>query len=309
MGFVVSGLTTYVETAKDALIKRIVLGDTPNLTVDNLTKQTGIKTSKRLNYLTVAPVLQNGRGCGFTASGSTEFTDRLLDTAMYKINDQWCPDDLLNKFAENQVAIAAGKERLPFEEEITNEIVDKVNDAIEKLVWTGATSANSGTDLVDGFLTLALNQDSASTIDVAIESGSTVYAAIKAVYMALPEEILDKAVIFVSPALYRQYIQELVAANLYHYDPANGQPVEMFLPGTNAKVRNTKGLAGDKTHIYASCWENMVYGCDLSNDEESFKLWFSDDDDVFKLKIRWNFGVMTYYPDMVVLGTAAANLV
>ena len=307
MSYVVSGLTAFIDNKRDTLIKSAVLGRTPNYTLDRVAKRFGIKTSEKLNFMNLTPTLQSGRGCGFSANSSADFSERDLNTEIYKVNSTFCPDDLLAKYAENQVAIAAGKERLPFEEEIANEIVDGVADQIEGLAWTGATSANSGTDLVDGFVTLALNQDSASTKFVtAVTSADSVYTAIKKVYMEIPEEWLDKAFIAVSPALFRQYIQELVAANLYHYDPANGAVNEMFIPGADVKVVKVKGLAGTK-YIYASIWDNLVAGMDMANDAEELKVWFSDDDDVFKVKLRFNIGFTTYFPDAVLLANMAGE--
>ena len=308
-GFVVSGLTDYIENKRDTLIKSAVIGRTPNYTLDRVAKRFGIKTSEMLNFLDVAPVLQDGRGCGFNANGNTNLSERQLVTAIYKVNDEYCPDDLLGKYAENQVAIAAGKERLPFEEEIANEIVDGVADQVEKLVWQGATSANSGTDLIDGFITRAENQDSASTIVVtAATSADSAYAAVKKVYMAMPEELIDlpDAFIGLSPALFREYIQDLVAANLYHYDPANGAINEIFLPGADVKVVKVKGLAGTKK-IYASTWRNLVAGMDMMDDKEELKVWESLDDDVIRLKLRFNIGVTTFYPDFVVLADIAGE--
>ena len=305
--FVVSGLTNYIETEKDVLIRSAVIGRTPNYTLDKVSKKYGIKTSDRINYLELTPVLQDGKGCGFSASGSTEFSERDIVTAIYKVNDEWCPDQILGKFAENQVAIAAGKERLPFEQEISNEIVDGVADQVERLIWQGATSANSGTDLIDGFLTQALNDDSASTIMVTGSSATSVYNQVKAVYMALPEEMLNSADAFIglSPAMFRQYVQELVTANLYHYNPGDGDLNEMFIPGAGIKVVKIKGLTGSNK-IYASVWKNLVAGMDMMNDSEEFKLWFSDDADLFRLKLKFNIGVKTYFPDAVVVGDFSA---
>ena len=59
---------------------------------------------------------------------------------------------------------------------------------------------------------------------------------------------------------------------------------------------------GFRNGCYASVWENLVYACDMMNDKEELRSWFSDDDDVQKLKIKWNAGVTTLYPDAVVLG-------
>ena len=74
----------------------------------------------------------------------------------------------------------------------------------------------------------------------------------------------------------------------------------MFIPASNVKVKKVGALAGSN-YIYASTYKNMVYGCDLVDSKEEIKAWFSDDNDTYRVKTRWNAGVMTYYPDMVVL--------
>lgn len=313
MGFVVSGLSDYTLQNKDLLVKSAVLGseNKAGSTIPEMAKQFGIKTEEMLNYLNVDPILQDGKNCGFTASGNTAFTERKIKTALMKYNDEWCADALLGKWNEYAVRIGAqgNANTLPFEAEISDGVAEGINEKLEKLVWEGATSGHSGTDLIDGFVTLAKTDDSASTVNVTIATGTSVYNAIKAVYMAIPERILDKAVIFVSPAIYRQYIQELVEKNYFHYDPANGEPVDMFFPGTSIKVHKTFGMTGDKKNIYASCYSNMVYGCDLMNDKEEFRFWFSDDNDTHRVKVKFNAGVKTYYPDMVVLGSCSGDLV
>ena len=53
----------------------------------------------------------------------------------------------------------------------------------------------------------------------------------------------------------------------------------------------------------------MVYASDMMNDKEEIRLWFSDDDDLYKLKIKWNAGVKTLYPDAVVVLTSTNDLV
>lgn len=307
-GYTVSGLSAYVENQKDVLIKSVVLGSVKGDTIENCRKQLGVKGTERLNYLNIDPALQSGAGCGFTASGNTAFSERDVTVARIKANDQFCPDDLIGKFAEYTVRIGANgnAENMPFEQEIAEGIVEKIDEKLEKLVWQGSTGSG---DLIDGFLTQALGADSAATVNVSIASGTSVYNAIKKVVLSIPEELLEKAYIFVSPAIYRSYIQELVEKNYFHYDPAFGEPKDMYFPGTSVKVHNTLGLAGDKKHLYASVWDNMVYATDLMNDKEEFRLWFSDDDDLFKYKVKFAAGVKTLYPSAVILGTAAQDLV
>ena len=299
-GFNVSGLTAYVSENKDVLIRSIVLGEEGGDVVPMLKKQLGVKTSERLHPLTVSPELQAVSGCGFNPSGETVISERLIETAQAKSNDEWCEEDLLGKFAEYEVSIKAGEEKLPFEAEIMREYAKGINEKVERQIWVGDKSNSGRTDLIDGFVTIALGADSASTITGATSTGASAYDAVKQALMAIPEEIIDNAIIFVSPALFREYIQDLVAANLYHYDPANGDFREMFIPGSNVKVHKTFGLKGSN-YLYASTLENMVYGCDLLDAKEEIKVWFSDDNDTTRAKVRFNFGVQTLFPDAVVL--------
>ena len=316
MAYNASGLTNYVEVNKDVLIKDVVLGAKYGDTIANLRKQLGVKTKERLNYLDVDPVLQDGTGCGFSASGSTNFSEREIETAPFKVNDKWCPDDLLGKFAEYLVrygADANAEDGMPFEREIMSEIEKGIAKKLEKMVWQGDAS---GSDLIDGFLTQALGDDSASTINVAYTadtSAITLYDAVKAVIMKVPEDIIEDAVVFVSPAIFRSLVFELTEKNMYHFKSGdNGEIIEdndLIFPGTSVRIHKTHGLEGDKKHIYASVWDNMVYAADMMNDKEEFRLWFSDDDDLYKLKIKWNAGVKTLYPDAVVVLTSTNNLV
>jgi len=314
MAYNATGLTNYVEVNKDVLIKDIVLGAKYGDTIANLRKQLGVKTKERLNYLDVDPVLQDGTGCGFSASGSTNFSEREIETAPFKVNDKWCPDDLLGKFAEYLVrygADANAEEGMPFEREILSEIEKGIAKKMEKQVWQGD---KSGTDLIDGFLTQALGADSASTIAVSYTASTiSLYDAVKAVIMKIPEDIIEEAVVFISPAIFRALVFELAEKNMYHFKSGdNGEVIEdndLIFPGTSVRVHKTHGLEGDKKHIYASVWDNMVYAADMMNDKEEIRLWFSDDDDLYKLKIKWNAGVKTLYPDAVVVLTSTNNLV
>lgn len=302
MGYNVSGLTNYIEVNKEVILRDAILGSgIKGETIPMMRKQLGVKTSERLNYLDVTPVLQAVSGCGFSAQGSTVFSERDIDTAQAKVNDEWCIEDLLGKFTEYKVRIGADDQAMPFEAEITDQIVKGINKNVEKQVWQGAPSSAT-TDLIQGLLTLALGEDSASTITCESASGSTAYERILDTYMAIPEEIVDEAVIFVSPSLFRQYAQNLVAKNYFHYDGENGELTELFIPGSDVKVRKTYGLTGSD-YIYATVPENMVYATDFLNNKEELKGWYSDDDDVYRIKVRFNFGVATLFPDAVVVNS------
>lgn len=303
--FVVSSLPTYVQDNKDLIIKNFALVGTASRQRFGL--QTGIKTSAYLNYLELNPTLQDGKGCGFSASGTATLTQRTITTAIIKVNMDICPDSLLGKYAEYLVRIGAKSDELPFEQYIIDGITAELNKKIEKLIWQGDTTKTTDTDLkwINGILKqLASDSDK---VAVSIAHGTAIYNAIKAVYLAIPEETLERgAEIYISPANYRDFLQAMVEKNYFHYSgPQDAAPEEFVFPGTDVKVVKTPGLAGVNNLIVASFPENFVYGCDAEGDLEEVKIWFSDDDDIFKLKVKWNSGIAYRFPNQVTLGTIA----
>lgn len=299
-------LENYVKQNKDVLVKSVVLGDTYGDTIPMIRKRLGVKCTEALNLLDVEAPLQDGSGCGFSADGRDNLSNRLIEVVPIKVNKSWCPDDLLCTVAGEMVRLGANanaEDGFPYEREILSEVEKNINKQMEELVWQG--NADDG-DLFNGFLALAAGADSASTIvpTFSADTASThpIYDAIKAVVMEIPEEILDEAVVFISPAYFRQFALELVENFKYNAQMFNGE-IEMkdiLFPGSNVKVHKTMGLSGSD-YIYATTPSNMVFGTDMLNDKEEFRVWFSDDDDIYKMKAKWNAGVQTIYPDEVVL--------
>lgn len=305
--FVVTSLPAYVQDNKDLIIKNFALVGTASRQRFGI--QTGIKTSAYMNYLELNPTLQDGKGCGFTASGSATLTQRTITTAVIKVNMDICPDSLLGKYAEYLVRIGANSNELPFEQYIIDGVTTEINKKIEKLIWQGDTSKNTNTDLkwINGILKqLASDSDK---VAVSIAANTAIYDAIKAVYLAIPEETLQRgAEIYVSPANYRDFLMAMVEKKYFNYSgPQDSAPEEFVFPGTDVKVVKTPGLAGVNDRIVASFPENFVYGCDAEGDLEDVKIWFSDDDDLFKLKVKWNSGIAYRFPNQVTLGTIASQ--
>ena len=304
--FVVTSLPAYVQDNKDLIIKNFALVGTA--TRKRIGIQTGIKTSAYLNYLELAPTLQDGKGCGFTAAGTATLTQRTITTAIIKVNMDICPDSLLGKYAEYLVRIGANSEELPFEQYIIDGVTTEINKKIEKLIWQGDTTKTTDTDLkwINGLLKQFAADSNVVTVS-GLVAGTSAYNAIKAVYMALPEEVIERgALIFVAPALYREFLQEMVEKNYFHYSgPQDAAPEEFIFPGSDVKVVKTPGLAGTKS-LVGTFGDNLVYGCDAEGDLEDVKIWFSDDDDLFKLKVKWNSGIAYRFPNLVAYGTIAS---
>lgn len=276
MAFNVEGLSQYVSENKDIILKDIVFG-TYGDTIPLMAKQLGIKTSERIHPSTVDVILQDVNGCGFTAQGGLTFSERVIETEQKKVNMDFCPEELKGKFAEYKVRIGANADALPFEGEIIEAVAKSINKQVEYGVWERLVNA-------DG-----INGKSTEKTDA--------YEIIMEAYMSLAEEVLEDAILFVRPELFRAYVKALVDKNLYHYNPADGDLQEIFIPGSGVKVRKAKGI--QTNDVFGTSPRNMIYGTDFLDNKEEIKVWFSDDDDVYKLKSRFNFGAQVAYPDLV----------
>jgi hypothetical protein len=300
MAINLTSLPQYVEERRLPLIKEAVLS-AKSASLLNL--QTDVKWKAAINLVSVAPVLQDGSTCGWSDAGSAELSQRVITAPSIKINQAFCEKDFLKYWTGYEVKVAAGRENLPFEEYFTSLIVEEVKAANEKLIWQGDTASdNVNYKWTDGLLKL-IAADS-NVVKPTIAEGATAYDAIKAVYLAIPEKVLDKAVIFVGADVFRQYMQEMVEKNYYHY-AADGMPSEEFIvPGTNTRVIAVNGLNGTNK-IVAARTENLFLGVDMADDVEKFEMWYSKDFREFRLAIEFNLGVNFAFGDEIVLGTIA----
>lgn len=300
MALNLNGLTQYIEQRRLPLIKEAVLSAK---SARLLNMQSDVKWKAALNLVSVAPVLQDGSVCGWSDAGTATLSQRIITAPMIKINQAFCHKDFIKYWTAYEVKVGVGRETLPFEEYFTSLIVDEVKAANEKLIWQGDTASDDTTlKWTDGLLKLIEADENVVTPTIA--SGASAYDAIKAVYMEIPEKVLDKAVIFCGADVFRQFMQEIVEKNYYHY-PANGMPVEEFvLPGTNTKVIAVNGLNGTNK-IVAARLENLFIGVDMADDAEKFEMWYSKDFNEFRLAIEYNLGVQFAFGDEIVLGTIA----
>lgn len=287
-----NNLETYVDEQRLPLIKKAILG---GKTVGMINLQTGVKKSAALNLIDVNPVLQAG-GCGFSAQGDANLSQRVIETELLKVNMEFCDKDFLKYWTGYEVKVGAGKETMPFEEYFLSMVTEGVNEKIEKLVWTGD---KDNTGEFDGILTILAGESGVKSA-----TGDGAYAAIKATYSAIPVEVLPKATIFVGADTFRSFMLEMVEKNYYHY-AANGADIQEFvLPGTNTKVVAVNGLNGTNKIVAADA-NNLFYGTDMMDDAESIDFFYSKDNRSYRLVVDFNAGSQVAYPNEVVVGTIA----
>lgn len=294
MAMDLTSLPKYVDEKKLPLIKQTVLGAK---TASLINVQSDIKGSAAINLLSVDPTLQAG-GCGWSAAGNAEMSQRIINTKLLKVNQAFCDKDFVNYWTNYEVKVGVGRETLPFEEYFTSAIVDKVNASVEKMIWQGDDSAAQ----FKGLLPILAAEDDVITVSPA--EGTSAYGAIKEVYAAIPEQNLENAAIFVGADTYRSFIMEMVEKNFYHYDGGSVEAKEFVLPATSTKVIAVNGLNGSKK-IVAADPQNLYYGCDILNDTETFRLHYSEDNLEYRLAISFNAGVQVAFPSEVVVATMA----
>ena len=301
MAIDVSALNNYVEEKRLPLIAKSFLR---GKTVELVQLETGVKQNTALNLVSAEVEFGDGSVCGWDATEGVALTQRILKPVFLKVNQAFCDKDLLKKWASYEVKLAAGRETLPFEEKFLDEIANAINEQIEYLIWQG-DSQNAGGDIEpDGYLTI-LGANNSGVISATWAQGTSAYNKIKTVYNAIPANIIDKedTVIFVGEDTYRAYIQDLVAANLYHFDP-DYRDGEYRLPGTSIRVIAVNGLnSTDK--IVAGRLSNFFYGVGAEDDKDTFDFWYSKDNREFRLAVYFAIAAQVAFPGEIVLGEEA----
>ena len=291
---IVTAITGYVEEHRSELLSKAML-DGRSRRAFNL--MTDVKGPTALNILDTNVVFGELQ-CGWNEQGSTEYSQRILEPKALTVNMGFCDKKLLQTWAQYEVKVAAGFEELPFEEQWTKQILDSINEQIEHMLYFG-----SGTGAEFKGIVPILSGES-GTVKVNAAEGASAYDFLKDVAKAIPVQVKNP-VILVSTALYREFMQDLVAANLFHYDPANGEG-EYKLPGTDIRVIGVDGLNDSgSTVAIAANMSNLFYGVSADEDSDNFDLWYSKDNREFRLAVNFIAGTQVAFPSEVVLGVRA----
>lgn len=132
-----------------------------------------------------------------------------------------------------------------------------------------------------------------------------------------PAEVLERkdAILVMGYTDFIAYQQELVAANLVHYNATMNQEdgTYLYIPGTNIKVKPTIGInkanipdtATNKIEgnaMILTYEDNIVVGGDMLDDDTTFDIWYSRDNDQVRANLQFKIGGTYRYADRVVIG-------
>lgn len=301
-------LPEYVEQNHDSLLKSAIMGAE---SAKMFTLQVGVKTKTALNLLNTEVVFQDGSGCGFNAQGTSKISQRTISAAIVKVNMNFCDKDLLNSCLQHDVRVAAGQKTLPFEQDFIEDVVKNVNLATEKIVWQGDVDKSSDNVLkwTDGILKHlkaadGITESKQKLTHEALAPANPVCKMVDAVLLAIPTAVLPNAVIFMGHDYFRSYLMELRDLNLFHYDADGIDTGEVYYPGSRIKIKAVSGLDGTGD-IVAADPKNFFYGTDLQGDTERLDLWYSKDNQEFRLCIEFCLGTQVAFPNECVISSLA----
>ena len=259
--------------------------------------QTGVTAEQPIIRLDSTITLADASTCGFTATGSDTFSNRLLSPKFLKVNKEFCPKTLLKTWAHSDVKMNALGQEMPFEELLISNNINELAKVNERLIWEGDTTSGSGNMLLmDGIVTIAKKDENT----VKQQKGSdTIWQRVQKLWLALDPAVADKTTIFMSIANYKQLIVELMNANNFHVFEEYQGTYEMTLPGANVKVKGVSGITQDV--ILATPEDNLYLGVDGESDSEVCDFYFDKSDRTFKFCIEYAYCVNYCFSEFVYL--------
>lgn len=315
MGFIVSSLANYTEENVANLVASSVLGaKTASLIKAQGNVMLGVKSSETINIMDTDAIFQDGSSCGFTASGSTSFTQRTVTIGKIKVNEALCPKDMESKYLQKALTAGSSYDSIAYAAEYSQRKAEKIAAQLEVALWQGDTaSANVNLNKFDG-LAKSIAAASASVVHANVLgfygtpltavtgiTSANVISVLDAVYKAIPAEIVgkDDVAIMVGQDVFRTYTIALKNSNLFAYTFDGSADSELTLPGTQIKVVATPGLNGT-SKIYATRLSNLFLGTDLLNEEERFELFYAKEADQVRFVSEFKMGVNFAFPTQIV---------
>lgn len=293
----VNGLfdTNYIDQMRTELIGQIIL-EGKTLSYAHLIP--GVKNRVSLNTLDGVGSITSG-ACGWPeAPGEITLTQRELIVADRQIKDAICPKDLEKTFMG--MYMKSNKE-VPFIATIADFYVKTGKKDVEHTIWQGG-------GITPGLFSIA--DTDADVIDASadVDAEATYIGKVNALVSNAPAEVLERedAVIVMNYSDFVAYQQELIAANLFHYDANVANDMTLYVPGTNIKVRATAGLNNATVYtgsaMILTYEDNIAVGTDGLDGDEMFDIWYSKDNDEVRVHVSYKIGSNFFFPNMVVKG-------
>jgi len=313
MAFNVTGLASYTKANERELLTKSLFSAK---SISLATKMPNVKSASQVNVMDTDAVFQSGTSCGFSASGTTTFSNRTMTVSPIRVHEALCPKTLETKYLQLVLPNGSNPKSIPFEQQFTDLKAGLIAQNLETAFWQGdTTSGNNALAQFDGLIkivtavsgsAIAANSSAYMTGAPYSASGgitvSNVNAIMQGIFRAIPAALLDKndTMIFCGIDTFRTYQLALTNANLFHYNTdASNSNFEIVIPGTNIKVVGVNGLNGTGK-IYALRTSNMFFGCDVLGEESKFEMFWAQEAMEVRYVAEFKAGVQIAFPAEIV---------
>lgn len=306
MALAFSGLSAYTkQLVKPLLTSAVFEAKTQQLILANGIVIPNVKSSVAIPLMETDAVFA-AQSCSFDASGTTTFSQRTITVGKIKVEEKICPKDFENYFLQEALKSGSTYEdfgNADFQKAFFDKKNARIASQLETAIWQGdATGATANTNKFDGLQKLIA---AGSPVDanvsgytgitgsaVATVNASNVIACTEGIYKAIPVAVLSKGdvKIFVGNDWYRLLILAYREKNMFSYNPQDSQAASFILPATNVEVVSVNGLNGTGD-AYAISLGNMALAVDLVDEEGSYKMWYSEDNNDVRYRVEFKLGV------------------
>jgi len=305
-----SGLSAYTKQLVQPLLTSAVIGaKTQKLIMDNGIVLTGVKGPTAIPLMDTDAVFAT-QSCTFDASGTTSFSQRTLVPGKIKVEEKICPKDLEAYYTME--ALRAGSTYEDFgNADFAAAYLAKKNARIaaqlETAIWQGdSASATANLNKFNGLQKLIAagspvdanvsGYTGVSGAAIATVTASNVIAGTEGIYKAIPVAIMSKGdvKIFVGNDWFSLLVFAYRALNMFSYNPQDTLAASFVLPGTNVEVVSVNGLNGTGD-AYAMSLSNIAMAVDLVDEENSYKMWYSEDNNDVRYRVEFKMGVNVAY--------------
>lgn len=305
MGFTVSSLTNYVnEQSTDLIVAAQFKSETAALA----SIETGVKSTKALQILTVSAIPQDGSTCGFTASGDAAFSQRIITASAVKYEDSFCPKALQTKWTQLLLKAGQNYTEADIPQMIMDEVIRSVNRRNETGDWTGDTaSGNAYINRYDGLIKIINAASGVVTATASTFNSTNCRTIVANIITNIPAALKgDTAVkVFMGYDAAEIYRQKLMNDNLYHV-PAGAATTTLIAEGSVYEIVPVHGLDGlysvsGQSCIFAMKADNMFLGVDMEGEEEQAKMWVDgSDQETVKYRVAFRRGWQVAIPSEIV---------
>jgi hypothetical protein len=280
MAFSLATLSNFTLEDSGILIQKAVLGADLLQYVD--VRPGYPEATVQVNVLGLTAGFEDA-SCGWTSTGSTNFTALSITNATKSWKQSLCLEDLRQYWLSTQLDASAFGEKLPFEQVIADQMVLETKKYAESLIAgqmvTQITVANGAAAGPTGAWTSSNAYDKAiATID------------------ALPLAVADRTdlMMFMSYANFRYLQTSIVGKNLFHYNTGEttgrGLGQSIIIPGTNVVAVPVGGL-GTSPKVYCGPAKHIIVVTGLVNDEDRIAAWWSQDNQEMRMLAKFSMGL------------------